>query len=457
MQPAAPSELPRVLTARHAISIVVGIVIGTGIFLVPHEMMAATGSVSTVYAVWIIGGLLSLFGAMSYAEVAALRPRVGGEYAFIREAYGDLPAFLFTWTWVTIAKPASIATIAAGLMRILGSFSALSFLSQPAFAHLYWSQLAAIAVTWLITALNIVSTRESANVQTALTLLKILLIVGIAVVCFASLRHGSLHNLTTTYLGAHGGLTGFMTALIAALWAYDGWSDVSQLAGEIRDPQRSMPLALIGGVFIVAALYILIQTAIQYILPATTIALSDRPASDALRVVAGSAGAALVTIGMTVSICATLVGSSLSGARVPFAAARDHLFPRSLAAIHPRFQTPSASLILQAVLSSLLLLAIGKYQALFSLAIVSEWLFYALTASTVFVFRRREPNIARPYSVNGYPVTPALFILAAFMIIVFSFVTEPRNSIAGAAVILLGVPLYWWMKSQQRSRRRDTA
>jgi APA family basic amino acid/polyamine antiporter len=450
MQPAAPSELPRVLTARHAISIVVGIVIGTGIFLVPHEMMAATGRVSTVYAVWIIGGLLSLFGAMSYAEVAALRPRVGGEYAFIREAYGDLPAFLFTWTWVTIAKPASIATIAAGLMRILGSFSALSFLSQPAFAHLYWSQLAAIAVTWLITALNIVSTRESANVQTALTLLKILLIVGIAVVCFASLRHGSLHNLTTTYLGAHGGLTGFMTALIAALWAYDGWSDVSQLAGEIRDPQRSMPLALIGGVFIVAALYILIQTAIQYILPATTIALSDRPASDALRVVAGSAGAALVTIGMTVSICATLVGSSLSGARVPFAAARDHLFPRSLAAIHPRFQTPSASLILQAVLSSLLLLAIGKYQALFSLAIVSEWLFYALTASTVFVFRRREPNIARPYSVNGYPVTPALFILAAFMIIIFSFITEPRNSITGAAVILLGVPLYWWMRSRQR-------
>jgi APA family basic amino acid/polyamine antiporter len=458
MQPGTPNELPRVLTARHAISIVVGIVIGSGIFLVPHEMMAATGRVSTVYVVWIIGGLLSLFGAMSYAEVAALHPRVGGEYAFIREAYGDLPAFLFTWTWITIAKPASIATIAAGLMRILGSFSALSFLSQPAFPHLYWSpywsQIAAIAVTWLITALNIVSTRESANVQAALTWLKILLIVGIAVACFASLRHGSLHNLTTTYLGAHGGLTGFMTALIAALWAYDGWSDVSQLAGEVRDPQRSMPFALVGGVFIVAALYMLMQGAIQYILPATTIALSDRPAADALRVVAGSAGAALVTIGMTVSICATLVGSSLSGARVPFAAARDHLFPHSLAAIHPRFHTPSASLILQAVLSSLLLLAIGKFQALFSLAIVSEWLFYALTASTVFVFRRRNPDRPRPYSVNGYPVTPALFILAALMIIVFSFISEPRNSIAGAAVILLGVPLYWWMKSLQRSRQR---
>jgi len=448
MQSGTPNELPRVLTARHAISIVVGIVIGSGIFLVPREMMAATGRVSVVYAVWIIGGLLSLFGAMSYAEVAALRPRVGGEYAFIREAYGDLPAFLFTWTWITIAKPASIATIAAGLMRVLGDFPALSFLSQPAFAHLYWSQIAAIAVTWLITALNIVSTRESANVQTALTLLKIILIVGIAIVCFCSIRHGSLHNLATVYLGARAGLTGFMTALIAALWAYDGWSDVSQLAGEVRDPQRSMPLALVGGVFIVAALYMLLQCAVQYILPAAVVATSDSPTADALRVIAGSAGSALVTIGMAVSICASFVGSSLSGARVPFAAARDRLFPRSLAAIHPRFHTPSASLILQAVLSSLLLLAIGKFQALFSLAIVSEWIFYALTVSTVFVFRRRDLNTPRPYSVNGYPVTPALFILAAFMVIVFSFVTEPRNSIAGAIVILLGVPLYWWMRSR---------
>src|ERR1700744_5670195 len=301
-KPAQPGDLPRVLNATHATAIVVGIIIGSGVFLVPRERMAAVGSARPVYAVWLVGGLLSLFGAMTYAEVAARKPRVGGEYAFLRDAYGDLIAFLYTWTWVTIAKPASIATIAAGLMRVLGSFSALSFLSQPAFAHLLWSQVAAIAATWLITALNIVSTRESANVQAALTWLKIILIVGIAIVCFASVRHGSLHNLATIYLGARGGLTGFMTALIAALWAYDGWSDVSQLAGEVRDPQRSMPLALVGGVFIVAALYMLVQGAIQYILSATTIALSDRPTADALRVIAGSAGAALVTFGMSVSI-----------------------------------------------------------------------------------------------------------------------------------------------------------
>jgi APA family basic amino acid/polyamine antiporter len=445
------ADLPRVLTAKHAMSIVVGIIIGSGIFLVPREMMAATGRVSTVYAVWIVGGLLSLFGAMSYAEVAAMRPRVGGEYAFLREAYGDLVAFLYTWTWVTIAKPASIATIAVGLMRVLGSFALLGFLARPAFGHLLWEQIAAIAATWIITGLNIVSTRDSANLQTALTWLKVVLIVGIAAVCFASLRHGALHNLATTYAGARGGVAGFMVALIAALWAYDGWSDVSQMAGEVRNPQRSLPLALIGGVAIVGALYMLMEGAIQYVLPAAVIAHADRPATEALRMIAGNAGAALVTIGMAVSICATFIGSSLSGARVPFAAASDRLLPASLAAVHGRFHTPWASLVLQGVLSSLLLLAVGRFQALFSLAIISEWIFYALTASTVFVFRHREPDAVRPYRVNGYPVTPALFILAALLLIVFSFVEQPRNSLLGALVILCGVPIYLWMRHYRRA------
>jgi len=436
-------DLPRVLNATHATAIVVGIIIGSGIFLVPREMMAAVGSSRMVYAVWIVGGLLSLFGAMSYAEVAAMKPRVGGEYAFLRDAYGDLVAFLYTWTWVTIAKPASIATIAAGLMRVLGTFAVFGFFTHPAFLGLLWSQVFAIAATWIITVLNIVSTRDSANVQTALTWLKVLMILVIAGFCFTSFEHGSWHNLATSFTGARGGFAGFMIALIAALWAYDGWSDVSQMAGEIQNPQRSMPLALVGGVAIVGTLYMLTNAAIQYVLPSATIAQSARPAADALLLTAGHFGAALVSIGMAISICATFVGSSLSGARVPFAAARDRLFPSALARIHPRFQTPSSSLILQAVLSSLLLLAIGRFQALFSLAIFSEWLFYALTAATVFVFRHREPDTPRPYRVTGYPVVPALFILAALVLLVFSFADQPRNSLIGTAVILCGIPLHY--------------
>ena len=443
--PSKSNDLPRVLTATHATAIVVGIIIGSGIFLVPREMMAAVGSSRMVYAVWIAGGLLSLFGAMSYAELAAMKPRVGGEYAFLHDAYGPLTAFLYTWTWTTIAKPATIASISAGLIRVLGTFSAFSFLARPAFAHLlpgsglYWSQLFAIAATWLITALNIVSTRESANVQTALTWLKVLMIVVIAGFCFASIQHGNWHNFATTFHGARGGFAGFMIALTAALWAYDGWSDVSQMAGEIQNPQRSLPLALVGGVATVGVLYMLTNAAIQYILPASAIATADRPAIDALQLVAGHAGAALVSIGMAVSICATFVGSSLSGARVPFAAAQDGLFPRPLAAIHPRFRTPAASLILQAVISTLLLLAIGKFQSLFSLAIFSEWAFYALTTASVFVFRHREPDAPRPYRVHGYPFVPALFILAALVLLVFSFMDDARTSSIGAAVILCGI------------------
>jgi APA family basic amino acid/polyamine antiporter len=439
----SPEELPRVLTATNALAIVVGIIIGSGIFLVPREMMAAVGSSRMVYLVWIAGGLLSLFGAMSYAEIAAMRPRVGGEYVFLHDAYGPLTAFLYTWTWTMIAKPASIATIAAGLMRVLGTFPVFGFLDHVAFAHLLWSQVMAIAATWLITTLNIVSTRDSAQVQTLLTWLKVLMILVIAGFCFASVKYGNWHNFGTSFRGARGGFAGFMVALTAALWAYDGWSDVTQMAGEVKNPQRSLPVALIGGVTIVGALYMLTNAAIQYVLPSSAIAASARPATDALQLVAGNIGAGLVGVGMAVSIGATFVGSSLSGARVPFAAARDRLFPSVLGRIHPRFKTPWASLVLQAVLSSLLLLAIGKFQALFSLAIFSEWLFYALTAATVFVFRVREPDAVRPYRVTGYPVVPALFILAALVLLIFSFIDQPWESIAGAVVILCGVPLHY--------------
>jgi APA family basic amino acid/polyamine antiporter len=435
-------ELPRVLTATNAVAIVVGVIIGSGIFLVPREMMAAVGSSRMVYAVWITGGLLSLFGAMCYAELAAMRPRTGGDYVFLHDAYGKPTAFLYTWTATLISSPASVATIAAGLMRVLGTFPAFAFLEHQAIGPFLWSQLCAIAATWLVLALNVYSTHDSAVVQTILTLLKVAIILVIAVICFSSLQHGSWQHLTSSFPGARGGFAGFMIALTAALFAYDGWSDASYIAGEIKHPQRSLPIALIGGVAIVGALYMITNAAIQYILPAAVIAQTDRPTIDALRLIAGNLGAALVSIGMAISISATFVGSALTNARVPFAAARDGLFPSPLARIHPRFQTPWVSLTLQAILTTLLLLAIGRFQALFSLAIFSEWGFYALAASTVFVFRHRNPNADRPYRVTGYPVVPALFILAALVLLVFSFMDQPRNSLIGTAVILAGLPIY---------------
>jgi APA family basic amino acid/polyamine antiporter len=441
--PVFKRELPRVLNRSHSLSIVVGIIIGSGIFLVPREMMAAVGSSGTVYLVWIIGGLISLFGAMTYAEIVAGRPRYGGEYAFLKDAYGDRPAFLFMWTMTILGKPASLATIAVGLIRVLENFPGVHLLAYPVVATIEWSQLLAVAFTWVITALNIRGTRRSADVQLSLTWLKGLLIVAIAGFCFVGSRgQGSWHNFQTSFPAAHGGIAGFMTALVAALWAYNGWNNVSQLAGEIHQPERNLPVALIGGVAIVGGLYMLTNAAIQYVLPASVIAHDPRPAADAMRVVAGPLGATVISVGMIVSMVATFIGSALSGARIPFAAAHDGLFFPRIAYVHPRFGTPAAALVLQSALTTFLLLITRNFQVLFSLAIFSQWIAFGLAASTIFVFRRTANSPDRSFSTFWYPAAPICFMTAACGLTLFSILNNPFGSLAASAVIFCGIPAF---------------
>jgi APA family basic amino acid/polyamine antiporter len=451
-------ELPRVLSARHTMAIVVGIIIGSGIFLVPREMIAAVGKSSTLYIVWIVGGLLSLFGALTYAEIASARPAYGGEYAFLREAYGDLVGFLHMWTWWTIAKPASIASVVSGLVRTLATFSVFYFFNNPAFLHMNWGQVAALTALWLVTALDIVGTRKAADVQMILTFLKVALIAVIAIGCFVFAGPlGSMQHFATVFTGARGGIGGFMVALIAALWAYDGWSDLAAVAGEVKRPQRDLPIAFVGGVLLVGGLYMLTNAAIQYVFPAAALAAADRPAADALRLVLSTHGiawgAALVSIGMAVSITATLIATTLSGARIGFAASRDHLFFQALADVHPRYQTPAVALIAQSAISSLLIFAIGRFQALFSLAIFAEWITYGLAVSTVFVFRKRDTIAGRPraFSTPGYPVVPIVFIIAAIALTAFQLVDDPKNTLLGCLVILLGIPVFHYFNNKRKA------
>jgi len=448
VHPPSLPDLPRVLAANQATAIVVGTIIGSGIFLVPREMMQEVGSSSLVYLAWIVGGLLSLFGAMTYAELGAMLPYAGGEYVYLRGAYGDTTAFLYMWTWFAVAKPASIAAVTVGLARTLEFFPAFHWLGTQAvsgFMPLMWSQLFAIAVTWFITGLNYLGIKKAGDFQLVFTILKVVLILIVVGLCFDS-ASGAWHNFTSVLPHAVGGLSGFMAALIATLWAYDGWNDLTMVAGEVKRPERSLPIALIGGLFIVGILFMATNAAIQYILPAAAIAASERPAVAALTVVAGPAGAGFVAAAMAISIFVTLNGTIMSGARVPFAAARDRLFFAQFADIHPRFQSPSTSLVIQGLLSTVLLLFLSRFQQFFELAVFAEWLFYMLTASTVFIYRRRSPGMARPYMVWGYPVLPAFFVLCAGAVLVSSYSGNLKGSLLGTALILLGIPVLWFVR-----------
>ncbi len=448
----APANLPRVLGVSQATAIVVGTIIGSGIFLVPSEMMKDTGSSTLVYLAWIVGGLLSLFGAMTYAELGAMLPYAGGEYVYLRGAYGDTPAFLYMWTWFAVAKPASIAAVTSGLARTLGVFSAFHWLTAPVPGiggplHLFWSQVFAIGVTWFMTGLNYLGIKKAGDFQLVFTVLKGILILIVAGLCFASTT-GSWSNFSTSLPHAVGGFGGFMLALIATLWAYDGWNDLTMVAGEVRRPERSLPIALIGGLFIVGILFMATNAAIQYILPAAQIAASERPAVAALSIVAGPRGAGFVAAAMALSIFVTLNGTVMSGARIPFAAARDRLFFRQFAHIHPRFQSPSTSLVVQGSLSTVLLLFLSEFQQHFELAVFAEWLFYMLTATTVFVYRRRRPDLARPYRVWGYPLLPAIFVVCAGTVLVWSYKNNLNGSLLGTALILLGLPVLWFVRKR---------
>lgn len=448
-------ELARDLGVSHATAVVVGTIIGSGIFLVPAEMMQAVGSAQLVYLAWVIGGLLSFFGALTYAELGAMKPAAGGEYVYMRDAYGPLAGFLYAWSWFIVAKPASIATVTTGMVRVLGTFSVFSFFANTAFSfgvNVTWGQLVAILATVFISLLNYIGIRKAGEFQLVFTVLKIAMIFGIVFVAF-TYPAGGWSNFATEFSGAKGGIAGFMAAMVAALWAYDGWNDLNMVAGEVRNPERSIPIGLIFGVAIVAGLYMLLNAAVQYVMPAGTMAGSQRPASDAMQMALGSIGAGIVSAGMALSMLVTLNGTIMSGARVPYAMARDGYFFKAIAEVHPRFHTPSVSIIVQASMAIVLLLFAGTFRELFSLAIFAEWLFYMLATSTVFVFRKREPNADRPYRTWGYPVVPIIFIAASAILLYYTFTDNLRNSIAGTAVILAGIPIYLYFARKNAATR----
>ncbi len=447
-------ELKRELGAWSAAAIVVGTVIGSAIFLVPNDMVKNVGSPAMVFAVWVFGGMLSLFGALSYAELAAALPEAGGEYVYLREAYGPMWGFIYGWTQMFVAKSGSIATLATGFFIYFANFrpelEQVWIVAPLPFGQLEirYGQLLAIAVIAVLAVINYFGVRIGGNVQVVLTLVKVGLIAAIIVVGLTT-SHGTLANYRTS-IPAAGGITGFFAALVAALWAYDGWNNVVMVASEVRRPQRNLPLALIMGTLAVIAIYLLANFAYFRVLPAEAIASTNRVAAESMRQALGTAGANAVSVAAMISIFAALNGSILSGSRVPFAMARDGLFFRKVGFVHPQHHTPSVSILVLNLWAAVLVLS-GKYEDLYNYVIFGSVILYAMATAAVMVLRFKRPGLPRPYRTLGYPVVPIVFVLGIAGLVVSTLVKRPMESLVGLGLIALGLPFYFYWKRRLRA------
>jgi len=458
-------ELVRGLGAWAAMAMVVGHIIGTGVFLVPSSMARATGSVGLVFLVWIVGGALSLFGALTLAELGAAMPEAGGAYVYLKRGFGPVWGFLFGWMNNLVGKPASISTIAAGFLIFVGFFA--PGVRTPIFTlHIHvpftghssefvftWAQPLAAAAIALVSFINYLGVRLAGRLQVVLTFIKIGSILAVVVLGFllAGKRAPSEQPLFPSSLNASL-LAGFMTAMVGALWAYDGWLDLTLAGSEIVEPQKNIPRALVGGTITVAVIYLLANAVYFRVLPIEAVAAAHNVASETVRVFAGERAAALITAAMVISGFTTLNSSILTGARVPYAMARDGLFFRVADGIHPRFRTPSGAIVFQAVLACIMVLT-GQFEDLFTLFIFVQWIFNALAIASVYGSRRKEPDLPRPYRAWGYPVVPGIFVAGALALTVNIWLERPGRSTIGLVLILAGLPFY----KRWASRNKQTA
>jgi APA family basic amino acid/polyamine antiporter len=463
----APSNvtLIRGLGLIAAISIVVGNVIGTGVFLKTRVMTCNVGTPGTVIVVWIAAGVLSLAGALTYAELAAMMPRAGGEYVFVREAYGSGAAFLYGWMQIFIAKTGSQASVAVAFAIFLnvltggalnGTYFTLPVFGYDIpFGHLQVVALAAIAVVTLINCATVI---VSGHVAAFLTVIKIALVLGVGVGAFMLSRDGSWSHFTMTDVGgacegvaasARFGMAGFGAAMLGALWGYDGWNNLTLVAGEVKNPQRNIPLALIGGMLLIITLYVFVNLAYFYAMTPTQIASVPKASSvaaEVARTFLGPVAISLIAAALLSSSVGTLHTSILTGARVPYAMSRDRLFFQNLSRLSPRTHVPIGALIVQGIWAGILTLS-GSFDTLTDYVIFGSWIFYGLTTASVFIFRRRMPDAERPYRAWGYPVVPILFLLVTAWLLVNTLWATPLQAIIGLILIALGFPVYlYWSR-----------
>jgi APA family basic amino acid/polyamine antiporter len=464
-------QLIRGLTATDTTALVVGTVIGSGVFLKTAVMTQEVGTPSLVLAAWVAAGLLSLAGALTYAELGAMLPHAGGEYVYLRKSYGDTAAFLFGWQRFIVAGSASIASLGSAFAIFLAAFLPLnavwarrevSLLGQTIDWQFGPRQLVAVGAILLLSLVNCFTVALGGRVQSALTVLKIggIAFIVVGIFFFGGSADWS-HLQTPAGAPAWSGFAAFGTAMLAALWAYDGWNNMPMAAGEVQNPGRNIPRALVGGMIMVMAIYCLANLAYFYALPVEEVMTSNSTqyraalpvASKAAVSFLGEFGGKLVAVAFVISALGALNGSILSNSRVPFAMARDGLFFSRMGLLSAGTRVPVWALLIQATWSSLLAVS-GTFDQLTDSLLFASWIFYGLVTSSVFVLRRRLPDLPRPYRTLGYPLVPSLFVLVSAWLVVNTLIEKRVESVTGLVLILGGLPLYAWF-NRARGRRAE--
>ncbi len=468
--------LLRGLGLAAAISVIIGNVIGTGVFLKARVMTCNVGDPTWVLIAWIAAGLLSLAGALTYAELTAMKPMAGGEYVFLRDAYGRRSSFLFGWMQMFIAKPGSQAAagmaFAIGLNDFIGGgrLGEAVFL-KTSFIEISMIQVVALMVIVIFTTLNAATVAVSGVIATFLTGVKIALILFVGIGAFIWVT-GDFSHFSMIEAGGtcekvvenarYGSATysfaaGFGAAMLGALWGYDGWNNLTFVAGEVKDPNRNIPLAIIGSTILIILLYVFVHVGYFYVLDPTAVASVPASSSVAKVVVSGFFGGdiasfatglavALFTVGLMLSSLGTLHTSILSGSRVPYAMANDGLMFKPFAKLSAT-RVPVRALLFQGLLASILALS-GSFDTLTDYVVFGSWIFYALVTSSIFVFRRKHPDALRPYRAWGYPAIPFVFLLVAGWLLINTLWTSPTQAVTGLVLIVLGLPVFYYLNNR---------
>ncbi len=435
-------EFKRSLTLFDMTMIAIGGTIGSGIFLTPSSIAQAVPVPWLIMAVWVAGGLITLAGALTFSEVAAMMPEAGGQYAFLRKAYGDLVGFLFGWAYFVVVNAGGLGALSVAFASYLGFFVPLGAVGTKA---------AAVVGLLLLTGINVAGVKAGAIFSDVFTVLKLAGIAGLVAVGFAL---GSPHTTDFSFtLGSMpGGVSGPLAlAMVGVLWSYGGWQHATYASAEIRNPRRTLPLAMTIAAVAVTAIYLSTNVAYLWLLPPAQVAASPRVAADAVSTVLGPVGGSLISIAIFISTFGVVGIYTLTAPRIYYAMAADGLFFRKVAEIHPRYHTPAFAIVLQSLWAAVLILFWSTFENLISYVVFTDWIFFALGGASVIVLRRTMPEAHRPYRVPGYPWVPLFFVGTSVWFVITTLQQKPAQAWAGLLFLALGVPVYYYWKRKKQS------